>query len=356
MDINIAQLAERIISLLEPFLPYIIKSGRKVDKPAFEKIYSQFSDDAWKYARKLWKKLGPKLEAQSSALESLHGFVRDPNNKDALANLRLQINKVLAEDSKLAINAADLVEKMQTTRKVNIPLESAANGIDFIASSGGFGRVERKVPANLNKIVAVLGRKYFKVSISYPAFLSKRFESPFLVQLYFEELEPIVKEKIRKIIGAGFSEHIYHTDLKLGQAIKVKLSSPDITFPEPIAKKLDSPHSSLAFLGKPLDTCQPGEHKVVLSIMDNKTGLEYRSEIFSVKIVDFAFDHISRPLLSRVSTVGLGISSFIMFILTFLEQIDKTVGLTSGAAAGALALGIYASFYNLYQRVLPNTP
>lgn len=45
-----------------------------------------------------------------------------------------------------------------------------------------------------------------------------------------------------------------------------------------------------------------------------------------------------------------------MFVLTFLEQIDKTVGLTSGTAAGVLAAAVYANFYNLYQRIRQNTP
>ena len=112
----------------------------------------------------------------------------------------------------------------------------------------------------------------------------------------------------------------------------------------------------MIFLGKPVNSCYVGEHKVVLSILDKKTNTEYQSETFSVQVVDFAFDHVSRPLISRAFAIVLGIGSFAMFMLTFLEQIDKTVGLTSGTAAGILALAIYASFYNIYQRVRPNIP
>ena len=66
--------------------------------------------------------------------------------------------------------------------------------------------------------------------------------------------------------------------------------------------------------------------------------------------------HVSRPLLSKVSTFVLGNGSFTMFILALLEQIDKTVGLTSGTAADVLVVTVYSNSYNLYQQIRPNTP
>jgi hypothetical protein len=231
--------------------------------------------------------------------------------------------------------------------------------IDLIGSSDGHKQTNNKadeVYADLKKILNEIGKKFFKISIGHPKLISKGYESPFVVQLYFEELTNIVKMKIKEIVGENYTEHVYDTELKFGQVVKIKLFSPDIIFPEAIAKKLDLSVNSLTFLGKPLDTCQPREHKVVLSILDNKTGIEYQSETFSIKVADYAFDHVSRPLLSKVSTFVLGIGSFVMFILALFEQIDKTVGLTSGTAAGVLAVVVYTNFYNLYQRIRPNTP
>lgn len=209
---------------------------------------------------------------------------------------------------------------------------------------------------HIKRILAFICKKNFKISVAHPRLITKRFESPFWVQIYFEELDADAKARIKGIIGEDASDHVYDTEIKFGQVIKIKLYSPDITFPEPISKQLDSPSTSMTFLGKPLDTCQPGEHKVVLSILDNKTNIEYQSETFSVKVVDFAFDHVSQPLLSRTFAIVLGIGSFAMFLLTFLEQIDKTIGLTSGTAAGVLAAIVYANFYSLYQRLHPSTP
>lgn len=208
----------------------------------------------------------------------------------------------------------------------------------------------------MKRILQELGKRDFKISVGHPKLISKRFGSPFVVQLFFEEMAMDVKMKIKSIVGENYIERVYGTELKFGQVIKVKLFSPDILFSESIVKKLDSSQNSMTFLGKPSDLCEAGEHKVTLSVLDSKTNIEYQSETFSVKVVDFAFDHVSRPLLSKVSATVLGIGSFAMFVLTFLEQIDKTIGLTSGTAAGVLAAVVYANFYNLYQRIRPNTP
>jgi nucleoside phosphorylase len=207
----------------------------------------------------------------------------------------------------------------------------------------------------LNTILTGLRHQYFDLSISRPKFVSKKYTSRFLVQLYFKTLSNDVKTEIKKKIGANISEDVFNTKLTIGRRIRIKLYSPDIKFGGPVIKTLDAPHISALFLGKPLDTCQPCDQDVVVSLMDDKTGVEIQADIFIVHVVDYAFDHFSRPLLLRVSSIVLGIGSFATFILTFLEQIDKTIGLTSGTAAGILATFLFAIFHNLYQRLRPST-
>jgi hypothetical protein len=150
------------------------------------------------------------------------------------------------------------------------------------------------------------------------------------------------------------SEHMQLSSIKTGQRLKVKFFSPVIDFPDPVLKMIDQPVNKVILLGIPKDNCETGFHKISISISDADKGQELESFTITVQVVDFAFDHVSRPLLSRISAVVLGVGSFAMFILTFLEQIDKAVGLTSGTAAGVLAAVVYANFYNLYQRFHPN--
>ncbi len=170
------------------------------------------------------------------------------------------------------------------------------------------------------------------------------------------EVYSVVIHEINTTLGNDAGRQVYGGVVSLGNTITIKLFSPDIILSDPVTKNLNAFISRISFLAKPTDNCAPGSQKVLISISDSQTGVEYHSATFTIQVTDFSFDHISRPLLSRASAVVLGIGSFAMFALTFLEQIDKTIGLTSGTAAGALALGIYTSFYNLYQRVRPNTP
>jgi hypothetical protein len=197
----------------------------------------------------------------------------------------------------------------------------------------------------------------FKISIAYPKQLSKRFPSIFLCQIYLPEAHT----KVLKTVKAEFKDKeinnkTVHSFVRLGQKIKIRLFHPFIIFSEPNPILINYSINKIKVLGTPNDNCESGLHEVLVSISDFETGLEIETLAIKVRVADYAFDHVPRPLLSSISAVVLGVGSFAMFILTFLEQIDKTVGLTSGTAAGVFAIGIYASFYNLYQRVRPNTP
>lgn len=201
-------------------------------------------------------------------------------------------------------------------------------------------------------------KKIFQFSVAHPLAVSKRFDSVFLCQIYVPESRSRALRNIKsEFQKESFDEQTKRSFVKFGQKVTVKLESSDFSFSEPATKIVNDSLIKFAIMGKPNDNSEPGYHSIKASVIDTITGEELDYLILKhVRVIDFAFDHISRPLLSRASTVILGIGSFAMFILTFLEQIDKTIGLTSGTAAGVLALGIYVSFYNLYQRVHPNTP
>jgi tetratricopeptide (TPR) repeat protein len=194
-------------------------------------------------------------------------------------------------------------------------------------------------------------KREFKISLAYPKLLSKRFSSVILVQIFFPEMRSRVLDAIdQQFPDKQPTEHMQDSQLKLGQKVKIKVFSPEITFSEPVVKKLDNGVNVARFIAKPGDNCYPGSHQCILSISDDKSNIEYESITFTTQIVDFAFDHISRPLLSRTMSVILGIGSLTMFILTLLGQIDTTLGLTSGTVAGAIAGVIYLRFFSLFQQ------
>jgi hypothetical protein len=155
---------------------------------------------------------------------------------------------------------------------------------------------------------------------------------------------------VRKFEEHELEEHIHDSDLETGDVVRLRLSSPGINFSESVIKKLKNSINVTNFTAKPDDSCHPGIYQIILSISDVDTQFEYQSISFTVKVTDYAFDHVSRPFLSRAMSIAIGAGSLTMFILTLLGQIDTTFGLASGTVAGILASGIYARFISLYQQ------
>jgi len=194
----------------------------------------------------------------------------------------------------------------------------------------------------------------FKLSISHPKLLSKRFSSSFIVKIYPSiQRNKVIMDYKQHVSDweKNYNELRYDTNLMAGIKIRISLSSEDIQFSEEIIKDLKYEINSVSFTAKPKDSCSPGIHYVRLSLKDNETKQEYKSFTFQVKVVDFAFDHVSKPLLSNLLSIGLGVSSFITFILTFLGQIDKSLGLVSGASSGLIASFIYNRFLKQFKLV-----
>ena len=178
-----------------------------------------------------------------------------------------------------------------------------------------------------------------------------------MIQIFLAKEYVKVKSNIKlEFQDQEISERISKSELSKGDKIRVKFFHPDFLFSDTVTKIIDHPLNKIIILGKPKDNCEPGLHKILVSIINAETEQELESFTFTANVVDYVFGKISRPLLSRVSAVILGIGSFTMFTLALLEQIDKTVGLTSGTAAGVLTIAISANFYNLYQRAHPITP
>jgi hypothetical protein len=177
--------------------------------------------------------------------------------------------------------------------------------------------------------------KTFKVSIAHPKLLSKRFSSAFLVHLYLPEMRRKVLSSVkRQFADETPQEYFSDTGLEIGQEVIVKLFSLGLDFSEPVVKRLDGELNVINFIGKPKETCHPGIHQVILSVSDSKTNVQYESVSFNVNVKDYAFDHVSRPALSKITSIIVGSGSLVMFILTLLGEIDKTFGLTSGTVGG----------------------
>lgn len=229
--------------------------------------------------------------------------------------------------------------------KMSISVEESAapvnKRISLLTSilSGLLGKYHLEVPESL------------KLSVAHPKLLSKRFPSSIKVIIYplreSGKLESIIKQEIDNAMIATYSGD---TSLVAGNHVVIELSSQDIEFSKPVTKHLSDGINDISFTAKPKDAAFVGENRIKLSVTDKETNHEYVSLIFKIKIVDFVFDHISRPLLSQLASFILGLASVVTYTLTLIGKIDETLGLASGTTAAIIATFVYGRFYISFMR------
>src|SRR5690242_14281161 len=103
---NIPWLAQQAVAVLSPFLPKLLGFGDKVK----EGIAKEIGGDLWKKAKSIWERIGPRLRQKEAGSEALSDVAKAPDNEDARTVLKVQIEKVLAQDQSLAAELAKLFE------------------------------------------------------------------------------------------------------------------------------------------------------------------------------------------------------------------------------------------------------
>lgn len=199
----------------------------------------------------------------------------------------------------------------------------------------------------------------FRLSVAFPKYVSKQWDSKFIVYIYASgKRASVVKGLNAEFIKEQINEILRKSDVGLNANVKVSLRSNDIVFePEYVQKKI-SAITRFYFLGRPKADCiveMNSERQVLLIISDTVTGEVYQSEYFTARVVDLVLGFIPRPLISSISSLAAGIGAITMFVLTLLGQMDISLGLVSGTAAGLLASVFYANYaFNFGAR--NNTP
>ncbi len=132
---DISTLAQSLTTYLIPVLPYLLKAGEKAAEEAGKKL----AGDAWDGAKALWAKLWPRVEAKPAALEAVRDAAQAPDNTDFQAALRLQLSKLL-EDQTLAAEIEQLLAQAKGGSNVSADRGGVAYGDharDNIAITGG---------------------------------------------------------------------------------------------------------------------------------------------------------------------------------------------------------------------------
>jgi hypothetical protein len=98
--------AAGLAAFLTPLLPYLQKGAEKVSEVIAEKL----SAVGWEKAKQIWGKLHPKIEARPAAKEAVDDVIAHPDDADMQGALRIQLKKILADDTDLLKDIAALLE------------------------------------------------------------------------------------------------------------------------------------------------------------------------------------------------------------------------------------------------------
>src|SRR4029079_10940640 len=95
---DIVSVAGAARTVLTPLLPYLLKAG----ETAAEETGKAVAGQSWEWAKSLWTKLKPKVEAKEAALEAAQDVAASPEDQYARAAFLQQLKKLLIEDQSLA--------------------------------------------------------------------------------------------------------------------------------------------------------------------------------------------------------------------------------------------------------------
>ncbi|MCC3528846.1 MAG: hypothetical protein JGK21_11700 [Microcoleus sp. PH2017_22_RUC_O_B] len=99
-----------LVSLMAPFLPFLIKAGEK----ASEEIGQGLGSDAWTKAKGIWEKLQPKVSEKPTCKEAVEDVAKQPENQDFQVVLRVQLEKLFKQEP-------DLYEQIERLMKKDSP-------------------------------------------------------------------------------------------------------------------------------------------------------------------------------------------------------------------------------------------
>jgi hypothetical protein len=192
--------------------------------------------------------------------------------------------------------------------------------------------------------------KRFHVTVANPRLIPQGLSCPFMVFIYLPWGRTEVERQIRKDIGDSYVETVDMFESSLQSKIRVELESQAVEFTKPVCIELTKSVNRASFLGRPISSCHSGIHKVKVNIEDDATNTNLYSAYVDVRVVDYAFDHVPRPLISKATAAVFGLGSLVTYFLTLLGKFDATFGWGSGTAAAAIAVVIHANMLQRYSR------
>jgi hypothetical protein len=188
------------------------------------------------------------------------------------------------------------------------------------------------------------------VSCHYPKLIPAGPPSKFLVQIFPRRRHQAAAELVKAIFPETETlEAAWEARLRQGAKVRISLTSQSVDFAAPVWKRIVSAGIDTTFQGTPKASAPPGINVAVIAICD-EDGVEILSLPFDIYIVDYAFDHVSRPFAGGVIGGVAGALAVCMLVLALIMRTGQVLTAISGAIGLALSGLVFAWINSLFRR------
>lgn len=142
LPLNAAVIAEKLVPMLLPLLPYLVKGVKMAGKKFAEALGQKSGEKAVEIAGDLWGKLNPKIEQKADAKKLVMEAADDPTQNYLPGALAYQLKEIL-EDEALRKEVILILEKAE---KQGVKVES------FIDAGIVYGEVTGVQVVNLDAL------------------------------------------------------------------------------------------------------------------------------------------------------------------------------------------------------------
>jgi hypothetical protein len=287
-----------------------------------------------------------RLEAERSERQRLEAERSERQRLEAERSARQRLEAERSARERLEVERRARLEAESARQQERMLLERNVTHLGKIVNHGwSLGSLASPSPSPAPTPLNVV--------LAHPRRLAKGHSARFLVQVYPRLIEKLANKMRRGgFSGADTSTTTAESkELRQGMTVEILLTSQSIDFDQAgVKKKIGEDVTAVWFEGKPIESVAPGIHQGILRIRETTEQVEIVSLPFSVKICDFAFDHVSRPAFAKVVACTTGLGSIAIWLLTAMGHVDKAFGLSSGTAALAVAAFVLRRLTTTYKR------
>ncbi|BAY18227.1 hypothetical protein NIES21_40710 [Anabaenopsis circularis NIES-21] len=143
-----------LTKLLAPCLPYLLKLGGIAAEKTAEKAAENIAPDIWEKAKKVWSKLGTKVESKDELKVAAEQVAAKPESSARQAVFQEELEILLKENPNLAEEIGKILQEEQPTAsgvQINQTVtHNEGQAIGQMVDSKAIGRIDGNIQGGVN--------------------------------------------------------------------------------------------------------------------------------------------------------------------------------------------------------------